>query len=456
MNESFRDRLSMIDEKGSRIPLFPAEVRGIWRRRRTQVHLALMFIFLTLPWWRIGGKQAVLFDLKRGEFHIFGLTFWSHDAPLIFFLLISFALVLALLTTLWGRVWCGWACPQTVFLDGFIRRIERWTEGTHLQRRALDQAPWSLEKLTRRTVKWILFVAFSMLLTHTLLATFIGTENLLHMMLSPPSENLGVFYLAAFLTGVLLFDMTWFREQFCLVMCPYGRFQSVLLDRQSVTVHYDTKRGEPRRGTTEPGGAPQGDCVSCSRCVQVCPTGIDIRNGSAQMECIGCTACIDACDEIMTKVKKPKGLIKYSTQDLRKPNLLRPRVLLYLTLLILSLSGLTIAISNRSSLEVTVLRALDLPYYEKIHASGETYLYNSYRLHLHNQSGESMQVAVDWAEPNPNAELVIPGALLNLKKGDFRMVPIVIGLPKDEMNGSSRVLKLRIQENIHEVQFVGP
>lgn len=454
---SFRDKLSMIDDHGRRIPLFPAEVRGKWRTRRTAVQSVLILVFLALPWIRINGAPALLLDLPRREFAILGLRFWAHDGPLVFFLLALATLGLALLTALWGRVWCGWACPQTVFLDGVIRRIERWTEGTHLQRRALAAAPLSLGKVMRKTAKWVLFTAFAALLTHSFLAYFVGADRVLEMVRHDPRENWGPFVFILTVTGILLFDLAWFREQFCLIVCPYGRFQSVLMDRDSVTVQYDASRGEPRKGTAA-SGKDRGACVSCNRCVAVCPTGIDIRNG-IQMECIACTACIDACDEIMRKVKQPEGLIRYSASKAAPARLARPRTLLYGILLAFMAGGLVFSVASRRPLELTLLRALDVPYFEKTGPDGGAWIVNSYRLHAHNQTSESLQLKVEWADPAAagGAALQVPASVLLLKPNEFRMIPFLVEIPKSELGGRDAIpLRLRIQGQIHEVQFVGP
>lgn len=450
---NFRDRVAILDKNGERIPLFPAEVTGYWRRRRTIVQAVLILIFLVLPWLRVKGMQAVLFDVSGRHLVVFGFEFWSHDAPMIFLILAFIAFSLALSTALLGRIWCGWACPQTVFLDGVIRRIERWTEGTHLQRRELARAPLSVEKVARKTAKWTLFIGFSAVLTHSFLAYFVGTERLAHMVTRPPSENWTdfVFILAA--TGLVLFDLTWFREQFCMIVCPYGRFQSVLMDRNTVTVQYDARRGEPRRGT--PDAKLNGDCVSCKRCVQVCPVGIDIRNG-VQMECVGCTACIDACDEIMTKVKKPRGLIRYMASVEGKVRWLRPRVQAYSLILVVIVTAFAIGLARRGDLDVSLLRATDLPFFEKEGALGPV-IVNGYRIHAHNETTADLRISVELVPGTTGARLEIPDGLLELRRGEFRMIPFIVEIPKrDFPAGGTLPLKIKIQEKIYEVQFVGP
>lgn len=311
------DRLATTDAQGRRIALYPADVRGFFRRKRTQVQAILVIIFLVLPWVRINGQQALLLDIAQRRFEIFGLSLRAHNAPLLFFVFAAGAFGLFFVTAVWGRVWCGWACPQTVFIDGVFRKIERWVEGSALERRKLDAAPLSLQKFLKKFGKWSLYIFATLILTHSFLAYFVGTGPLAEMIRKNPSENWGSFLFMVFSSAVILFDFAWFREQFCTIVCPYGRFQSVLMDRGSMIVAYDVDRGEPRatpqaKALSKAHNSNLGDCVNCYRCVQVCPTGIDIRRG-LQMECIACTACIDACDEVMTKVKKPTGLIRYDS-----------------------------------------------------------------------------------------------------------------------------------------------
>jgi cytochrome c oxidase accessory protein FixG len=259
------DRLTTSDAEGRRLYVYPADSKGRFRTARSAVQVILLLVFLVLPWIRIGGHQAILLDIARRRFAIFGLSFWAHDAPMLFFVFGGAALTLAFVTAVWGRVWCGWACPQTVFIDGVFRRIERWIEGDHVVRRALDAQPWDTDKFFKKAVKWSLFSAVSLLLTHSFLAYFVGTDALEVMIRRPPAEHPASFAFMAAATAVILFDFGWFREQFCTVVCPYGRFQSILMDDRSLAVAYNVSR--------------DADCVKCFRCVRVCPTGIDIRHG---------------------------------------------------------------------------------------------------------------------------------------------------------------------------------
>ena len=389
------DRLSTSDARGRRLFVFPADVRGFFRRYRDRVQIILLAIFLGLPWIRIHGRQALLLDLPGRRFEIFGLSLRAHNAPLLVFVFATGAFGLFFTTAVFGRVWCGWACPQTVFIDGVYRKIERWIEGAALERRKLDKAPWSTRKVWIRSVKWISYLIVTLFITHSFLAYFVGTEELSLMMVRPPSQNWGSFLFMGISSVVILFDFAWFREQFCTIVCPYGRFQSVLMDQSSMIVSYDVKCGEPRVTRqareftkTHPGQAVLGDCVNCYRCVQVCPTGIDIRRG-LQMECIACTSCIDACDEVMTKIKKPTGLIRYDSilgleKEKRRFGF---RAGIYLSLCLLSVTALVISIASIKPVSVEILRAKDAPYSNQIMSDGTVFVVNHFKVELSNQSG---------------------------------------------------------------------
>lgn len=376
-------KLTSVDEHGDHINIIPAEVRGFYRRHRDWSQIVLLIIFLALPWTTMNGHQTIHLNIPQREFSLFGGLFRAHDAPLLFFVLAALALGLAFVTSIWGRVWCGWACPQTVFIDGIFRRIEKWIEGPYLKRRQLRDGPLTFEKFGKGTLKWLLFAGVSSLIAHSFLAYFVGAKELLAMTQNPPSNNMTYFTLVVVFTAAILFDFGWFREQFCVIMCPYGRIQSVLLDQKSLAIVYDVVRGEPRKGT-EKTGEKRGDCVSCNRCVQVCPTGIDIRNG-LQMECIACTACADACDEIMVKVNQPKGLIRYDTLDGSKISLTKPRSLLYIAAIITLVSGLSYALLTRQSAHFTVMRGAGLPYSYVKNTNNEEVILNQFKIHIHNQ-----------------------------------------------------------------------
>ncbi len=375
------ERLSTLNEAGERKFVIPGEVTGPLRRWRNRVYAVLLLVFLVLPWTRINGMQSVWLDVPRRRFEIFGQLFLSHDAPLLFFLLAIALMALAFVTAVWGRVWCGWACPQTVFIDAVYRRIEIWVEGEYKERRKLRDAPMSWSKLRKTVVKWALFFVVSSVIAHSFLAYFTGSRELVQMILNGrPGENINYFLLVTSMTAVLLFNFGWFREQFCTIMCPYGRLQAVLMDDRSLAIVYDEKRGEPRKSPAL-AADKRGDCVSCNRCVEVCPAAIDIRDG-LQMECIGCTACIDACNIIMKKVDKPEGLIRYRSVDGSDLRVWRPRTIAYFAIALFCTLGLVTQLADHAPYAVSIFRAKDAPY----QVMAGNMVLNHLKAHLLNQS----------------------------------------------------------------------
>ncbi|NIP37617.1 MAG: cytochrome c oxidase accessory protein CcoG [Candidatus Dadabacteria bacterium] len=432
------ERPSTLDETGKRVYIFPEKVRGFFRKLRTLTQAVLIVILLVLPWIKINGYQALLLDIPNRKFSIFGLTFWAHDGPLIFFILAILTIGLAFITAVYGRVWCGWGCPQTVFVDGVFRRIEYLIMGSHIKQMNLAKAPWSGEKILKYSLTWILFTIVSLIITHSFLAYFVGAERLVEMTQHNPGENWTIFLFMFFITSFLLFDFGWFREQFCIIMCPYGRIQSVLMDDDSVTVAYDYNRGEPRKGKVVE-GEQQGDCIDCYKCVSVCPTGIDIRRG-LQMECVGCTACIDACDEVMEHVSKPKGLIRYvSGSSLKglKAGFLKPRTAVYSVLLLLILSLLVINVSRREEIMVTILRGKDLPY-QVVQEGEDKKIINHFKLHIKNQTFEDtllgLKVSDDWK--NENIEIISQKSDINIVAGKDITVHFFLKFPQEIIDGT--------------------
>lgn len=432
------ERLGMLDEHGHRRFIIPAEVRGYYKTWKNRVHFVLMLIFLALPWIHINGSQAVHLDLTNRQFHFFGLHLFAHNAPLFFFILGIFAIGLALVTALWGRVWCGWACPQTVFIEAIYRRIEIWTEGTYLERRKLMNGPVTFEKIRKTGLKWILFFLFSSLFAHSFIAYWSGSSELLAMMAGPPRENMTYFLLVSGMTLLLLFNFGWFREQFCLIACPYGRFQSVLMDSQSVTVMYDQKRGEPRKGMAAPGDH-KGDCVACNRCVQVCPTGIDIRNG-IQFECIACTACVDACDEIMTKLKKPTGLIRYKSLQDGPVKWLRPRVIGYSALVAVFTVALIVLLVLLQPVRVELLRAKNTPFI----TTPEGLIRNQFVLRFENLLNEEKKLKVT---SNNKVHFILPQNPVTVAGHGKQEMPVFIEAAPREFRSGKLPIEVQIVED---------
>ncbi|MEM6329841.1 MAG: cytochrome c oxidase accessory protein CcoG [Planctomycetota bacterium] len=359
--------LSTLEGDGSRRWLYPRLSRGTFWRRRRLVAYSLIAVYTLLPFISIGGRPAMQLDLSNGRFSFFGLVFLPNELKLLAIFGIIVVLSIFFATAIFGRVWCGWGCPQTIYLEYVFRPIERLFTGVQGKggqpRRAV--AGW------RRPAMYAVYLLICWHLANTFLAYFVGAETLHAWIWSaPPWQHPGAFALVLFVTGLMMFDFCYWREQLCIIGCPYGRFQSVMLDRSSLVVGYDQRRGEPRGRGRQREAKGLGDCIDCGMCVAVCPTGIDIRDG-LQMECVNCTQCIDACDDVMDRVKQPRGLIRYSSQDGldgRSTALIRPRVLVYAGVIAAAAALLAVMLVGRSPFHVTLMRGMGPPF--SVEASG--------------------------------------------------------------------------------------
>lgn len=425
-------KLQILDELGHRKFVIPSEVQGWYHQRRRIFQFVLLVIFLVGPWIQFQGQQLIWLNIDKKVFHLFGLTLGAHEAPLVFLLIIAGTLGLAVVTSLLGRVWCGWSCPQTVFIEMVYRRIEKWVEGNAWARRRLRDEEISFKKIRLQTTKWVLYFLVSALIAHSFAAYFVGREPLLEMMQRSPGQNASYFLLIFGLTALLTINFGWFREQFCLIACPYGRIQSLLMDTHSITVTYDTKRGEPRKGLDR-GAQKHGDCVSCFKCVSACPTGIDIRNG-LQMECIGCTACMDACDQVMDKVGKPAGLIRYSNQSGQPFQLLRPRTLIYLAGVLLAVSVAGWNLSQRGVLDIVLLRGQDSPYQIIPGENGGSIL-NHVRLKIKNQNHSAQSISIEGVIRDE--EFVLNQPRVTLQSQESKELHVFIKFPRGSAHSIS-------------------
>jgi len=421
------DTMYTINEDGSRNFVQPADVDGPWTKRVNVFWALLILVYAGLPWIKIGGHPAVHVDLASRQAYLFGLGFSNQDFYLMFFVLTGIGFTLFVAAALFGRVWCGFACPQTVFMEGVFRKIERVIEGPRNRRIRRNQGPVDFDKFWRKGLKHVAFLGLSYTIAHIFLSYFIPVERLLQVIQSPPSENLAAFGWTMFFTGLMYFDYAWFREQTCLVICPYGRLQSALIDQDTIVIGYDPERGEPRA----PGGK-QGDCVDCYRCVEVCPTGIDIRNG-LQMECIGCTRCIDACDDVMRRFDKPEGLVRFDSREAfeggKRRSLLRPRVFLYAFFGLVGLSVAVFMISNRDVFHANILRARGMPYT----IEGER-VRNLVNVQLQNKQSFDMVLSIQPANAEA-AEYVIPQPVVRLGPGEDADVPIFLYIDRAAWDG---------------------
>lgn len=356
----FRSQVSTLTDDGKKRKwLYPSVVKGTLYRNRSIVSYFFLTLLFTAPFLKLNGEQLVLLNVLERKFVFFGVIFWPQDFYLFVLALLTFIVFVVLFTVVFGRVFCGWVCPQTIFLEMVFRRIEHWIEGEPVKQKKLDAGPLNLEKFWKKTVKHGLFLIVSFLIANIFLSYLIGSATLLKIITEPVSLHLSGFISICVFTGVFYLVFSRMRELVCTVACPYGRLQGVLLDNQSIVVAYDYLRGEPRGKKVKNEEQSIGDCIDCKLCVQVCPTGIDIRNGT-QMECVNCTACIDACDMVMEKIDRPTRLIGFKSEDeisAGKPFTLSKRIYGYAVILLLLMGTLAYLLISRSAVETTILRA---------------------------------------------------------------------------------------------------
>ncbi|HNC24728.1 MAG TPA: cytochrome c oxidase accessory protein CcoG [Opitutaceae bacterium] len=450
-----RESVTTIRPDGSRPFLFPADTHGRFTLARRVSAFLLIAFYLSLPWIPIGGYPAVFLDVAERRFHLFGLTLAAQDMWLLFFVITGLGFSLFFITALLGRIWCGWACPHTVFLDHVYRRIERLIDGDAVQRRQLDEAPLSGGKLLRRVAKHALFILVSGTIAHLFLAYFVSLPEVWAMMSAAPVEHWSAFAFMMIFTGILYFNFGWFREQLCIVICPYGRLQSALIDDHSMVIGYDTRRGEPRGKAGTPGS---GDCIGCNRCVHVCPTGIDIRQG-LQMECVGCTACIDACDDVMTRLHRPRGLIRYDSQNKfagRATRWLRPRTALYGVLLLVGASVATWALSTVKPANFGVTRIVGSPYV----VSDQT-IRNQFLVRLVNKRNHPVRFVVSVSDARPGLTQAGFREPVEVPALGEIVQPLVLQQRRSDYNGSF-FFDVKVQDEAgtfhlkRQVDFQGP
>ncbi len=452
--------LSTLNEDGTRRWLRPRLARGRFLRQRRIVGYALIALFVALPFVKIGGRPAMLLDVVSAELSILGAVFRPSDGFILMLLGLTIALAVFLVTALFGRVWCGWGCPQTVYLELVFRPIERWLEGTPAQRDRLARGG-SLRR--RLALKWAIYVVISFALANVFLAYFVGVDRLARWVLGSPLAHPGGFGLVLGVAALALFDFAYFREQTCIVACPYGRLQSVLLDRQSLIVGYDERRGEPRVQPklrklpviAEP--KPAGDCVDCGACVTVCPTGIDIRQG-LQMECIGCAQCIDACDGVMDKLARPRGLIGYTSQAVlagAAKRLIRARTLAYPVLFVIAASLLGWAVGTRAATEISIGR-IEGPSFIEL-PDGQ--ISSSVRIKVENESDAARHYTLTIGDAADARLRTQPRWEVRARKSVE--IPLFIDVPRESFRNGQRRISMRIDDEagfhrVLTVTLLGP
>ncbi len=413
-DEAFRDSIGTITKEGTRNWIFAKKPVGKLYNARTIVSIFYLVVFFALPWIRVDGEPLFMLNILERKFIIFGMIFWPQDFFLFVLSMLTFIVFIVLFTVVFGRLFCGWICPQTIFMEMVFRRIEYWIEGDADKQKRLSAAPWNQEKIIKRSAKFISFFALSFLIANYFLAYLIGMDNVLVYMHEGIFVHLATFIPLVAFTSVFFFVYWWFREQACIIVCPYGRLQGVMLDPNSIVVAYDYVRGEPRGRINKRDTEPKGDCIDCFECVKVCPTGIDIRNGT-QLECVNCTACIDACDAIMTRVNKPTGLIKYASENnIKKGEKLRPTVrsVAYSVVLLVLLGVLTGFLATRKDIQTTIMRAQGKLY----QVQPDNRISNLYNVKMVNKTRKEIPITLKLEGNDFSGEIKMVGNDLKVKR----------------------------------------
>ena len=390
-NASFRDKIPTVSEKGSRNWIYAWQPKGILYKWRTILSILYVIVFFSLPFITMRGNPAFQLNVIEGKFSIFGMVFWPQDFFIFGLAMVTFIVFIVLFTIIFGRVFCGWACPQTIFMEMIFRKIEWWIEGNPNQQRALAKAPWTTNKIVKKTSKHLIFFVLSFIIANTFLAYIVGKDELFKIMGEPIDQHVGGFVAILFFTGTFYGVYAFTREIVCTVICPYGRLQGVLLDKDSVVVAYDYNRGEPRAKGKRPAEGV-GDCIDCKQCVVVCPTGIDIRNGT-QLECINCTACIDACNNVMEKIHLPLGLIRYASENQiaeKRKFKFTGKMISYSCILFVLLISMAFTLATRSDVEAKILRARGQLFQEV----GKDSLSNLYNVLMVNKTHNAVPISL--------------------------------------------------------------
>ncbi|MCA9632941.1 MAG: cytochrome c oxidase accessory protein CcoG [Myxococcales bacterium] len=426
--------LPTLNEDGTRRWIRPRRSPGRYWTRRAVIGWALIALFVAVPFIKVGGYPVILLDVPARQFHLFGRTFLATDGVLLMLLMLSIFVGVFWLTAMLGRVWCGYACPQTVYMELLFRPIEQWIEGGRAGQLKLDKNGGG----SRRMLKFAIFGLLSVFVANVFLAYFVGVERLGLWVAQGPIAHPTGFLVMAVTAGLVFFDFGYFREQMCTVACPYARFQSVLLDKDSLVVGYDEKRGEPRGKK----GKTTGDCVDCGACVVTCPTGIDIRNG-LQLECIACAQCVDACDTVMDKLERPRGLIRYASQRTlggEAKKLLRPRAFAYPLVMTLLVGLLVFAGGRTTKADVTVLRGLSAPFV--VDQSG---VRNQIRIKVQNRGNDDRTYNIELLDAN-GAKLIAPENPLQVKSGERRETTVFVLAPKEMFTDGKRAVEFRVSD----------
>ena len=456
--ESFRDRIATVDESGKRKWVFAQKPKGKLYNIRSYVSWFFFLLFFSLPFIEVNEQPLFLFNVVKAKFILFGKVFWPQDFFIFGLGMLTFIVFIVLFTAAFGRLFCGWVCPQTIFMEMFFRKIEYFIEGDAAQQKMLAKAPWTGSKIFKKVSKHIIFYICSFIIANFFLSYIIGVKELWKIITEPVTQHIGGFLSLAVFSGVFYAVYAFFREQVCTVICPYGRLQGVLLDKNSMIVAYDYQRGEPRGKFNKKVERTQGDCIDCYQCVKVCPTGIDIRNGT-QMECVGCTACIDACNAIMDKINKPLGLIRYASElGIEKKEKLQytGRMKLYTVLLGVLMTVLAFLLVTRKEVDTTIMRTPGMLYQER----GTDSVSNLYNIKVANKTTNSIPLQLKLENASGQIEIV-GGHSVQVKEQGEGTGSFFIILPRSIIHERKTLLKIGIYSNNKKIDvistnFLGP
>lgn len=460
--EEYRDTLATVDQDGKRIWINPKKPRGRHHNYRIGVTIVLLTLLFSGPFITIGGHPLLLLNVFARKFVILGQPFWPQDFFLFALLLIILFVFIILFTVAFGRIWCGWACPQTLFMEMVFRKIEYVIEGDANQQRKLKKAPWDKSKILKKGTKHLIFIAIAFLISHTVMAYLIGIEETLVIVQGSPLDNPSGFIGLLAFTGIFYWVFAVFREQACVAVCPYGRLQSVLLVKDSLVVAYDWIRGEPRGKIKNTTSDPEvkGDCIDCKLCVHVCPTGIDIRNGT-QLECVNCTACIDACDDVMVKIKKPTGLIKIASFNSIKngvANLLNSRTIAYSIVMIALIFAFGYLLTTRSDVETTVLKVPGQLY----QTADDGQISNLYNLQFLNKTFDEKRLTISLESGSHASIEQVGQAEIVIQPNELYKSVFFIKIPPEKIRSVKSIIRIIIKDESGEIieevktKFLGP
>ena len=442
--EEFRDHLATVTEKGERIWVYPKKPKGKFYRYRTIVATILLAILFLVPFIKVNGHPFMLLDILGRKFVLFGTSFGPHDFHLFVLAIIGGIISIFLFTVVYGRIFCGWLCPQTIFMEMLFRKVEYLIEGDANKQKALDKRPWDGEKIFKKTLKHVIFAILSFAIAVALLAWVIGIDGIKELINKPLPEVMGKFIALLIFAGVIYIFYAYLREQVCTLICPYGRLQGVMLDPDSIVIHYDHVRGEPRGKLKKGEEQNYGDCIDCRQCVEVCPTGIDIRNGT-QLECVNCTACIDACDAVMTKINKPTGLIRYASKNeietgVRK--IFTPKAIAYTVFLTLLFALIVFLLANRSDYELSIVRTAGIMGIEQ---PGNK-ISNVYDVNIINKTFDKIEPTLE-VENIEGAEIKVVSGSLKIGHEGVADAQIFVTIPKDKITKLNTPIEIAVKAN---------